>query len=191
MFVVVFVLACTTAPSVPPISRPVYDDLLAMAEDYSAHGNQKIAIELYRQAAQTEPTRKEPWQHIARMQLEAGRPIPALVAAEEVLQRDPADPLANEVYLASAMQIAQRAMQRLLASGAMAEADELERAQQLAKTMGRVFGEDALISDEARSRYARRAVQRYLERQAPAAPSPPKKPKQARPRDPLEVLGGD
>lgn len=192
-FVVVFVLACTTAPTAPispSASIPAYDDLLAMAADFSASGNQEVAIELYRHAAETEPARKEPWRHIARLNLAAGRPALALVAAEEALQRDPSDALANEVYISSAMQIARSAMQRLVASGAEPEADELARARQLVETMGVVFGEDALISDEAKARYARRALQRYLDQQAPAAPPRPS-PKDERPRDPLDVLGGD
>ncbi len=190
-FVVALVLACTTAPPSPSAVLPGYEDLLAIAEDCSRSGDREVAIELYRQAAQTDPARKQPWQHIASLNLEAGRPARALVAAEEVLQRAPSDALANEVYMSSAMQIASSAMQRLLASGAAPEADDRARAQQLVRTMNMVFGEDALISDEAKSRHARRAVRRYLQQRAPASSAPPPKPRNERPRDPLDVLGGD
>lgn len=190
-FVVAFVLACTTAPSSLPASLPAYHDLLAMAADFSAADRDELAIELYRHAAATEPARKEPWLHIARLNLEAGRPVLALVAAEEVLQRDPSDAIANEVYISSAMQIADRAMQRRLASGAAPGAHDVARAQRLVETMAMVFGEDTLMSDEAKSRYARRAVQRYLQRRAAEPPTPATDPKKERPRDPLEVLGGD
>ncbi|MDQ3287519.1 MAG: hypothetical protein M3Q42_04530 [Pseudomonadota bacterium] len=162
-----------------------------MAADFSQSGNEEVALELYRHAAMTEPAHKEPWQHIARLNLEAGRPIHALAAAEEVLQRDPSDALANEVYVASAMQVASNAAQRLVASGARPKAEDLARAQQLVTTMGLVFGEDALISDEAKDRYARRAVQRYLEGRAPGKAARPPDAKPERPRDPLDVLGGE
>ncbi|MBA3485769.1 MAG: hypothetical protein H0T88_01020 [Lysobacter sp.] len=89
-----------------------------MAGEFSASGNDRAAMELYRHAAAMAPARKEPWQHLAWMNLASGRPRLALVAAEEVLHRDPSDETASEVYIASSLEIARDAMQRLLASGA-------------------------------------------------------------------------
>ncbi|MDQ3511831.1 MAG: hypothetical protein M3414_09175 [Pseudomonadota bacterium] len=89
-----------------------------MAGEFSASGNDRAAMELYRHAAAMAPARKEPWQHLAWMNLASGRPRLALVAAEEVLHRDPSDETASEVYIASSLEIARDAMQRLLESGA-------------------------------------------------------------------------
>lgn len=170
---------------------PGYDDLLAMADDLHASGNDRAATELYRHAAAVEPSRKEPWQRIARIHLAAGRPGLALVAAEEVLHRDPSDEFANEVYVSSAMAIARDAMQRLLASGAVPGEEGLARARQLVGSMGLVFGYGELIREEFKTRCAQRAVQRYLDaRPEPCRPPPAGQQEKAQ-RDPLEVLGGD
>lgn len=190
--VLVSLLACTTGPAPPPATPlPPYDDLLAMAGEFSASGNDRAAMELYRNAAAMAPARKEPWQHLARMNLASGRPSLALVAAEEVLHRDPADETASEVYIASSLEIARDAMQRLLASGATPGEGDLARAQRLVAQMGLVFGDEKLIREEITARRAQRATQRYLD-----SPSPPCRSRslevqeKARP-DPLEVLGGD
>lgn len=185
-------LACSTAPPPPAMPLPGYDDLLAMAGDFHASGNDRAATELYRHAAAVEPSRKEPWQHIARIHLAAGRPGLALVAAEEVLHRDPADEFANEVYISSAMAIARDAMQRLLASGAVPGEEGLARARQLVAAMGLVYGYDELIREEFKVRCAQRAVQRYLDKRSePCRRLPPTGQQEKAQRDPLEVLGGD
>lgn len=188
MIPVLLLAACATqAPVRPPAG---YEELLAMAHGFAQSGHSEAALEMYARAATAEPARKEPWQRIARMNLEAGRPARALVAAEEALQRDPADAIANDVYIASGMQIARQAMQRLLAAGVKPDEDALVRAQQLVATMGMVFGEDALIRDEVKTRYARRAVQQYRAAQARQSQERPPEEKSRRP-DPLDVLGGD
>lgn len=179
--------ACATT-SAPP---PGYAALFATARDLADAGRVDAALQTYRRAAAADGSRKEPWQQMAVLNLAAGRPVPALVAADETLQRDPADVAANRVFIASGMQVAQQAMQRLLAAGAKPDDDELLRAQQLVNRMGQVFGEDRLVSDRAKARYARRAVQQYRAAQArlPRTPAPEQ---QSKPRrDPFEVLGGD
>lgn len=185
---VLLLAACATpAPLRPPAG---YEELLVMAHEFAESGHAEAALEMYTRAATADPARKEPWQRIARMNLAAGRPARALVAAEEALQRDPADGIANDVYIASGMQIAQQAMQRLLAAGVKSDDAALVRAQQLVATMGLVFGEDALIRDEVKTRYARRAVQQYRAAQARQSQGRLPEEKSRRP-DPLDVLGGD
>lgn len=179
--------ACATT-SAPP---PGYDVLFATARDLADAGRIDAAMETYRRAAAADGSRKEPWQQMAALNFAAGRPVPALVAAEETLQRDPADVSANRVFIASGMQVAQQAMQRLLAAGTKPDDADLLRARELVKQMGQVFGEDRLVSDQAKARYARRAVQHYRAAQArqsrTRAPEEKSKPR----RDPFEVLGGD
>ena len=180
--------SCATVPVPAP---PDYDALFATAGSLADEGRDAAALETYHRAAAAAPSRKEPWQRIAKINLAAGRPVRALVAAEETLQRDPADAVANEVFIVSGMQIAEQAMQRLLAAGAKHDAADLARAQELVARMGQVFGDDAVIPDEAKTRYARRAIQQYRAAQAKQLKSrTPEEDSRPRP-DPFEVLGGD
>ena len=180
--------SCATVPEPAP---PDYDVLFAAAGSLADAGRAQAALDTYHRAAVAAPSRKEPWQRIATINLAAGRPVRALVAAEETLQRDPADAVANEVFIASGMQIAEQAMQRLLAAGAKHDAADLARAQDLVARMGQVFGDDAVIPDEAKTRYARRAIEQYRAAQAKQLKSRASEENSKPPPDPFEVLGGD
>lgn len=179
--------ACATTPAPPPD----YDALFATARDFAEAGRIDAALETYRRAAEADRSRKEPWQQMAVLNFAAARPVSALAAAEETLQRDPGDVAANRVFIASGIQIAQQAMQRLLAAGAKHDDDDLLHAQELVTLMGQVFGEDKLIPDQAKARYARRAVQQYRATQAKQSRvRVPEEKSKPRP-NPFEVLGGD
>lgn len=189
--VLVGAVALVSCATVPVPAPPDYDALFATAGSLADEGRAQAALDTYHLAAAAAPSRKEPWQRIAAINLAAGRPVRALVAAEETLQRDPADSVANEVFIVSGMQIAQEAMQRLLAAGAKHDAADLARARELVARMGQVFGDDALIPDEAKTRYARRAIQQYRAAQAKQLKSRTSE-EDSKPRpDPFEVLGGD
>lgn len=101
--------ACATTPQPEP---PGYADLLALGQAAEA-GQPAAALDAYTRAAQVDPSRKEPWLRIAMLHRDAGRPVQALAAAEETLQRDPSDVVANEVFIGSGLQIARQTMQRL------------------------------------------------------------------------------
>lgn len=185
-------LAVASCATMPVPALPDYDALMASASGLAEAGRTQAALDTYHRATAVAPSRKEPWQRMAVINLEAGRPARALVAAEETLQRDPADAVANQVFIVSGMQIAQQAMQRLLAAGAGHDDADLARARDLVARMGQVFGDDALIPDEAKLRYARRAVQQYRAAQAARSSKTrtPEEKSKTRP-DPFEVLGGD
>jgi len=184
-------LALGSCATVAVPAPPDYDALFAAAGSFAEAGRTQAALDTYQRAARAAPSRKEPWQRIAAINLAQGRHVRALVAAEETLQRDPADAVANEVFIVSGMQIAEQAMQRLLAAGAKHDAADLARARELVARMGQVFGDDALIPDDAKARYARRAIQQYRAAEAKQlkdrAPEENSKPRP----DPFDVLGGD
>lgn len=189
--VLVGALALGSCATVSVPAPPDYESLVATAGSFAEAGRTQAALDSYHRAAMAAPSRKEPWQRIAAINLAAGRPVRALVAAEETLQRDPADAVAHEVFIVSGVQVAEQAMQRLLAAGAKHDAADLARARELVARMGQVFGDDALIPDEARTRYARRAVRQYRAAQAKQLKCPtPEENSKPRP-DPFDVLGGD
>lgn len=187
LMLALLVAACvSTTGHVAP--TPDFAALMSMAEASAAAGATAAAVESYELAAQAAPDRKEPWQRLALLHARAGRPVSALAAAEKTLQRDPADALANRVYIDSGVLVYRKSLQRLRGSGVTADSDAHRQAVETVDLMGQVFGDEAVVPDSVRARLARRAEQqcRALRARAPTLVEPPPR----RP-DPLDVLGGD
>lgn len=191
-----------------------YPELMKLAEAEVSAGRIEPALARFNEAAQLDPTRKESWVRSAQLQFDAGNYGRAIVAAEEVLRRDPSDLIADSVLTVGGLRVASQSLQRLRSSGALTTSDSARReAEQLAATMRATLGDDILISDEQRRANAaaaerRKAAQRATKRSAtarraanntpglpglpaPAAsPAPPAKPKPTS-ANPFGVLGGN
>ena len=176
--------SCTSVPAEP--ETPGYDDLVALAQASAEAGHTRAALDAYKRAAAADPARKQPWQQIALLHLEAGRPVQALAAAEATLQRDPADAIANKVFIASGLQVARDALQRLRAAGDAPTDDDRARARDLVAVMGQVFGAESLVPEDVKVRYAKRAAE-----QCKAAQADLLKAERSKQPDPLDMLGGD
>ena len=110
-----------------------YAKLFNAAEAHVAAGRIEPALIAFADAAKADPTRKEPWVRSAQLLFDAGRYGRAIVAAEEVLQRDPQDRVADSVLTIAGMRLAGQSLQRLQASGALSVSETARReAQQLA-----------------------------------------------------------
>jgi predicted Zn-dependent protease len=155
------------------------------------------AAGLLKQLAQTNPTRKAPWAKLAKMHFEAGNYGEAIVAADEVLQRDPADRVAKSVRAVSGLRVATRSLADLRNDEDMkgsARADAVN----LAKVLRETLGEDVLVppvDEEAEAAERQKAqARRYRKRKTAAADTPAPTapaPKPAAPKvngDPFSVL---
>ena len=110
-----------------------YEKLFNAAEAHVAAGRVEPALIAFADAAKADPTRKEPWVRSAQLLFDAGRYGRAIVAAEEVLQRDPQDRVADSVLTIAGMRLAGQSLQRLQASGALSVSETARKeAQQLA-----------------------------------------------------------
>ena len=110
-----------------------YAKLFSAAEAHVAAGRIEPALIAFADAAKADPTRKEPWVRSAQLLFDAGRYGRAIVAAEEVLQRDPQDRVADSVLTIAGMRLAGQSLQRLQASGALSVSETARKeAQQLA-----------------------------------------------------------
>lgn len=175
--------ACATSPE-PQVRS--YEQWVALAQVLVDADRPSAAIRAYRHAAVADPARKEPWRHIASLSLGAGRPVPALAAAEETLQRDPTDPGANEVFIAAGLQAASQAVQRLAIAGESPGIEATTRARELAVLMEQVFGVESLVPEHFKADHAKLAAKQCK----PAAATAPPEKEQPKPRpDPLDVLG--
>lgn len=189
LFVAIALVAALGACSTMPGKRGDYAALLGQAESDVSAGRIESALVGFDQAAKADPTRKEPWVRSAQLQFDAGNYGRAIVAAEEVLQRDPTDKVADSVLTVAGLRVASESLKRLQGNGALASDTARSEAERLATTMRATMGEGILDSDEdaPKSRPAprRRSTAR---RSAPvAAPKVESKPAAA---NPFEVLGG-
>ncbi|MFD0739818.1 tetratricopeptide repeat protein [Lysobacter koreensis] len=196
---------CLCATPVLAKKRPKdVDKLLVAAEAEVGRGRIETALVAFDAAAQADPTRKEPWVRTAQLQFDAGNYGRAIVAAEEVLKRDPGDLVADSVLTVGGLRVASQSLQRLRKNGVLETSDTARKeAEQLAATMRATLGDDILVSDEqkaaraaaTRRRVSTRGAPRRSSSQAaaPAPQAPPAVPAAPKPRagNPFEVLGGN
>lgn len=197
-------LCLCAAPALAKKRPKDFDKLLVAAEAEVGRGRIEPALVAFDRAAQADPTRKEPWVRTAQLQFDAGNYGRAIVAAEEVLKRDPSDLVADSVLTVGGLRVASQSLQRLRKNGALETSDTARKeAEQLAATMRATMGDDILVSDEQKAARAAAARRRAAARSAPrrpsgaAAASPPSTPAATpaapKPRggNPFEVLGGN
>lgn len=137
--------ACSTAPAVktaPP--PPSLDELMAKATQAASSGNNEAAMGLWKQAAVEFPADKNPWVRMAQTRYEAGQYGDAIVNAQEVLVRDPADKLANSVIAISGLRLSTRALADLSRQNNLSGPLRTE-SQDLAKLLRESLGETVLV----------------------------------------------
>lgn len=135
--------ACTTTPPAAP-PAPKLQDLLSEATQAAAGGNKEKAITLWKQGAAVAPADKTPWSHIAQTRYEAGQYGDAILAAQEVLVRDPNDKLANSIIAISGLRLSTRALGDLSRQNNLSGSLRTE-SQDLAKLLRESLGETVLV----------------------------------------------
>lgn len=159
-------VACASAPKQEIVKD--YSMLLDTAEADVSAGRIEPALIGFNEAAKADPTRKEPWVRSAQLQFDAGNYGRAIVAAEEVLRRDPNDRVADSVLTISGLRVAAQSLQRLQTNGTLASETARKEAQQLAATMRATMGTVVFVSEDPE----------------PVEPTPKATPK-ARPKTPV------
>lgn len=188
--------ACATTPTQAP---PDYANLMSQAESAISAGQFDHALAALSDAGRADPTRKEPWVRIAQLRFDRTHYAHAIVAAEEVLQRDPDDLVADGILTVSGFRIATGSLQRLQGRGALASATARQEAELLAGTLRDTMGEgifaeapDAAPAPRRRAAPARRA-QASAPASRPAQAAPAETPSTERPAssNPFERIGGN
>ncbi|MGE8210026.1 MAG: tetratricopeptide repeat protein [Stenotrophomonas rhizophila] len=182
--------ACSSAPKKGAV--PPYDATMTTAETQVTTVGSEAAIKSFEDAARADPTRKEPWVRIAQLQFDQGQYARAIVAAEEVLQRDPDDLVADGVITVAGFRIANTSLTRLQGRGALASETARKEAKTLADTLRKTMGDAVLEDPKPKPRAPARRTRRTA---APAAAAPAAAPA-ARPAssnggDPFQNLGGN
>ncbi|PTT59343.1 hypothetical protein DBR34_15315 [Stenotrophomonas sp. HMWF003] len=153
----------------------------------------EAAIKSFEDAARADPTRKEPWVRIAQLQFDQGQYARAIVAAEEVLQRDPDDLVADGVITVAGFRIANTSLTRLQGRGALASETARKEAKTLADTLRKTMGDAVLEDPKPKPRTpARRTGTRRTTAPATApAAAPAARPAPSNGGDPFQNLGGN
>jgi tetratricopeptide (TPR) repeat protein len=146
-----------------------------------AEGKREEAVGLLRTATGLLPVSKEPWARLAKLHFDASDYGNAIVAADEVLQRDPADRMAKSVRAVSGLRVAAGSLHDLrndekLVGSARADA------VQLAKVLRETLGESVLVpppTQEELDRQAEEARKRSTARPVKARPAANRKAKPA------------
>jgi tetratricopeptide (TPR) repeat protein len=133
--------ACTTAPVVAPLTM---EEVMAKAVQASNANQKEAAMELWKQATVAAPADKEPWARMAQTKYDAGQYGEAIMDAQEVLLRDPADTLANSIVAISGLRLSTRALADLSRQNNLSGSLRTE-SQDLAKLLRESLGESVLV----------------------------------------------
>ena len=183
--------ACESTPKKTAIP---FDISMANAEAQVSTAGADAAINAFEVAAKADPTRKEPWVRIAQLQFDQNRYARAIVAAEEVLQRDPDDLVADGVLTVAGFRIANESLQRLEGRGALASETAQREAQTLVTTLRTTMGDAILETGKPKARQPARQQTRSTagsgrRTTAPAATQPPPRPARPTGADPFQNIG--
>ena len=177
---------------------PNYADAMAKAEASIAAGQYTDALLQLADAGKVDPTNKDPWLKTARLEFDLGRYARAIVAAEEVLQRDPADASADGILTVAGFRMAQQSLERLQASGALDSESARREAEGLVTALRRTMGAEFLEPPDARTRRpaTRPRPQTAAQPSAPVRPAQPaaqpaSPPAGANSADPFRNIGGN
>ncbi|MBD3828516.1 MULTISPECIES: tetratricopeptide repeat protein [Stenotrophomonas] len=185
--------ACASTPKKAVV--PPFDTSMTTAEAQVTTAGAEAAITSFEAASRADPTRKEPWVRIAQLQFDQGNYARAIVAAEEVLQRDPDDLVADGVLTVAGFRIANQSLKRLQGRGALASDTARKEAQTLATTLRTTMGE-AILEPPAKpkaTRAGRRTAPAARRTTTPAAPAaqPARPASSGAGADPFQNVGGN
>jgi hypothetical protein len=185
-FSLIALTGCAGAPigeSEPVTAVEALTELMARAEGFAAvPGGREQARDAYRQAAKAYPTSKLPWSKLGESYFEAKDYGNAILAAQEVLEREPTDRAALGFLAVSGLRVSSHALFNLRSEGASANGSIRTEAEALAVTLRGVLGESVLFPQQAQvakpvevpvpakpTRRVRRAAVRAVSSDTPAA----------------------
>ena len=188
-------VGCASAPPPVPTAAPAVQPLqeyMQEAGQAAAAGSKERARDVYRTAAKTYPTSKEPWLKLAEDYFEAANYGQAILAAQEVIQRDPADSLATSVLAVSGLRVSASALSTLRQQQSPLNGGTRSEAEGLARILRDLLGEPVLVPRPVAAAASAAAPvpvkARQPARPAAAKPPVPAAPKPATSTDPFNVL---
>jgi tetratricopeptide (TPR) repeat protein len=161
-------------------------------------GGEETARQIYREAITAFPTDKRPWLGLAQSYFELSDFGNAILAAQEVVQRDPEDETAHGILAISGLRVATMALGSIRESGDI-NASARREAEIMSRNLRILFGSPEKAA-EKETPAARRATAPVRSRPAPAQaarpapapraerPAPAPRPAPAAPSNPFGAL---
>lgn len=144
-------VGCASAPPQTPEPAPAtvsLQEYVQQASKAAADGSREKARETYRIAAKAYPASQVPWLKLAEDYFEAADYGNAILAAQEVLQREANDNVAASLLAVSGLRVSASALQLLRSQKGMAVGTRTE-AETMARTLRDVLGETVLVPQPA------------------------------------------
>lgn len=163
-------------------SEPLAEYMSRAQAAEGLEGGRERARLIYRDAAKAYPTDKRPWSRLAQSYFDAADYGNAVLAAQEVVQRDPADSAAQGLLAVSGLRISTAALSALRGQNGLNTSTRSE-AEDMARNLRAILGEAVLVPKppEAAAPLVRPAVRPAPRKVAPVrrattAPSAPAAP---------------
>lgn len=153
----------------PPRVLPSMPELLQAGDVAAKEGARERARISYREAARIYPTSSVPWSRLAVSYFEAEEYGYAILAAQEVLQRDPQERAAHGILAVGGLRVSAESLKTLRDQLNDVPSDTKSEARKLTDTLREVLGEAVLVPQDTAT-----AVQPVPE------PAPPPKPRPVR-----------
>ena len=175
---------CATTPSpVAAVAAPAVQSLAQVMQEAgkaASEGSKQRSRELYLAAAKSYPASKEPWLKLAEDYFEASNYGQAILAAQEVIQRDPDDSLATGVLAVSGLRVSATALSTLRKQQTVLNGGTRTEAESLARLLRDLLGEPVLVPRPA-----------AVSTSSPVAPSVKPKPRVVRQSGPTTGSAAD
>ncbi|RJF95838.1 hypothetical protein D3871_20945 [Noviherbaspirillum saxi] len=163
---------CAVPPSAGTNKAANLDTLFSDVESELAKGRREQALALLNDAAQSHPTSIVPWLKIATVWFEAGNYPSSILAANEVLQRDPANQDAKSLLVVAGLRVAANAVSGLRPTSTISTGVRAD-AESLTNSLRGVLGEKVLVPAQTAEIKPATPVLRNKPRIAVRAPSNP------------------
>lgn len=138
----------STPPPAAPVAAPAVQSLAQVMQEAgkaASEGSKQRSRELYLSGAKAYPASKEPWLKLAEDYFEASNYGQAILAAQEVIQRDPDDSLATGVLAVSGLRVSASALSTLRKQQTALNGGTRTEAESLARLLRDLLGEPVLV----------------------------------------------
>ena len=150
IMVTVFMAACASAPKLDQARVVDLQQALEQATAAQERGDISRALTLLDEAARAHPGSKQPWLRSAQVHFDAMNYGAAIMAAQEVLQRDTSDITARSILAVSGLRVSAAALAHLRQANSVSGSTRGE-AEGLARTIRDALGEPVLVPPPAAS----------------------------------------
>lgn len=150
MAAMAFMIGCTTSPKADAPKVVDLQQALDQAAAAQERGDITKALSLLDEAARAHPGSKQPWLRSAQVHFDAMNYGAAIVAAQEVLQRDTSDITARSILAVSGLRVSAAALAHLRQANSVPGSTRTE-AEGLARTIRDALGEPVLVPPPAAS----------------------------------------